>query len=120
MTDRHSTNWKTLKLKPTTRDFLEKISQTNHEDFVKAIILFGSEAKETATLTSDVDLALISTRPLNHQEKRSILKDIPFELDCSVDCRIVCLREEALHTGKKLNIGTSIKKEGVVIYENLL
>jgi len=119
MLDNSNTDWQTLKLRPATREYLTIISQTSHEDFVKAIVLFGSEARGEATLTSDVDLALISTRSLTHAERRSILKDISFELDCKVDCRIVCLREEALNTGKKLHVGTSIKQDGVIIYENV-
>ena len=119
MVDRYKINWRTLKLKPSTYKFLEIVAKSHHEDFVKAIILFGSEAKGEAILTSDVDIALISTRPLTHAERRSIVKDIPFELECEVDYRIVCLRESTMTTGKKLNIGTSIKQEGVIIYENI-
>ncbi|MCL2421224.1 MAG: nucleotidyltransferase domain-containing protein [Defluviitaleaceae bacterium] len=119
MIDKHNIDWQTLKLRPNTRKLLEIISQTTHEDYVKAIVLFGSEAHGKATLTSDVDLALISTRTLNQKERRSILKNISIDLDCKVDCRIVCLREEALNTGKKLHVGTSIKRDGVIIYENV-
>jgi len=119
MINRRDVKWQTLKLRPVTRKFLEIISQTVHEDYVKAIVLFGSEAHGKATLTSDVDLALISDRSLTLNERRSILKDISIDLDCKVDCRIVCLREESLNTGKKLHVGTSIKQDGVIIYENI-
>jgi len=118
MIDRRD-DWQSLRLRPATRKLLEIVAQTVHEDYVKAIVLFGSEAYGKATLTSDVDLALISSRSLTHEERRSILKDVSTDLDCEVDCRIVCIREESLNTGKKMHVGTSIKQNGVMIYENL-
>ena len=119
MVDRKEINWKSLRIRPDTRRFLEIVASSSHEDFVEAVILFGSEAKESATLTSDVDLALISTRALSISERRSILKNIPFDLNCKVDCRIVCLRMGDLYMDRKMHIGTSVKRDGVVIYEKL-
>jgi len=113
-------DWKTLRLRDKTRELLEIISNTKHFDFVEAILLFGSEARGEARLTSDVDLALISTRPLTVRERLSILKNAPEDLLCDVDVRIACLRKESLSTTRVLDVGHSIKKEGVVIYENLL
>ena len=119
MVDKKNTDWKSLRIRPDTRKFLEIVASSRHEDYVEALILFGSEAKESATLTSDVDLALISNKTLSHQERRSILKNIPFDLDSKVDSRIVCLRMEDLYKDDGLSIGASIKKDGVMIYEKL-
>ena len=119
MIDRINTDWKSLRIRPDTRRFLEILASTNHEDFVEALVLFGSVANESATLTSDVDIALISNRTLTHSERKSILKNIPFDLDCRVDCRIVCLRMGDLHMNDKMSIGSSIKQDGVIIYEKI-
>jgi len=112
-------NWRKLNLRKKTRELLENISAVTHEDFVDSIILFGSEAKGTAKLTSDVDIALISKRPLNMKERLSVLSNVPQDLYCDVDIRVVCLRRESLETTNKLDVGYSIKREGVVIYENI-
>jgi len=101
------------------QNLLQIIANTKHKDFVDAIVLFGSEARGTAKLTSDVDLALISTRPLNMKERLSILSNVPQDLYCDVDVRIVCLRKESLDTTNILDVGYSIKREGVIIYENI-
>lgn len=112
-------DWRQLKLREKTKMLLENIAATKHSDFVESIILFGSEAKGAANLTSDVDIALISTKRLNMKERLSILSNVPQSLYNDVDVRIVCLRKESLETSNTLDVGYSIKREGVVVYENV-
>ncbi|MCL2225376.1 MAG: nucleotidyltransferase domain-containing protein [Defluviitaleaceae bacterium] len=112
-------DWRQLKLREKTKMLLEKISETTHSDFVESIILFGSEARGAANLTSDVDIALVSSRQLDMKERLSILSNVPQDLYNDVDVRIVCLRKGALETTNRLDVGYSIKREGVVIYENI-
>jgi len=115
----NTSNWKTLNLRPKTRELLEIVAATKHQPFVKSIILFGSEARGEARLTSDVDLALICTKSLTMNEKLSILTDVPQNLYCDVDVRVTCLKETSMDTVNKLDVGYSIKKEGAIIYENV-
>ena len=112
-------SWRNLKLRPKTRELLEIVATTAHQPFVKAIMLFGSEARGEARLTSDVDLALISTEPLTMKERLSILENVPQDLYCDVDVRVTGLKETSLNTTNKLDVGYSVKREGVTIYENL-
>jgi len=112
-------DWQGLKLREKTRELLKNIAGAKHADFVESIILFGSEAKGTARLTSDIDLALISTKPLNMKERLSIFEHVPQDIYHDADVRVVCLRKSALETANKLDIGYSIKREGVIIYENV-
>jgi predicted nucleotidyltransferase len=112
-------DWQNIKLREKTRELVKNIAGAKHEDFVESIILFGSEAKGSAKLTSDVDIAVVSSKPLNMKERLSILSQVPHDLYCDVDVRVVCLRRTSLDTTNKLDIGYSIKREGVVIYENV-
>jgi predicted nucleotidyltransferase len=113
-------HWQSLNLRHKTRELLEKIADKNHDEYIDAIILFGSEVRGAANLTSDVDIAVISQKALNMKERLSIFANVPQDLYCDVDVRIVCLRREALETENTLDIGYSIKREGVKIYENVL
>jgi len=115
-----TSNWRSLNLRPKTRALLEIVATTMHQSFIKAIILFGSEARGEARLTSDVDIALISTKSLTMKERLSILANVPQDLYCDVDVRITCLKEAAMDTVNRLDVGYSVKKEGVIIYENVL
>ena len=112
-------DWRKLKLREKTRELLQTIAGVKHEDFVESIILFGSEARGAAKLTSDIDLALISTKPLTMKERLSIFAHVPQDVYCDADVRVVCLRKSSLNTPNKLDIGYSIKREGVVVYENV-
>ena len=119
--DRIEVDWRTLKLREKTREVIEIISNTEHEEHIKAIILYGSEARGEAKLFSDIDLAIIPTRQIKTWEEKScITKNIPINLSASTNIRIAVVLEENLYTGTPMNIGTSIRKEGVLIYENVL
>jgi predicted nucleotidyltransferase len=119
MIDRKNENWRNLKLRKSTRKFLEAIESVTHEDYVEAIILFGSEARGEARALSDVDFAVISPRPLSHEERFKFTKQVPDEIQNAVDYRICCLKPSDLNSSENLHIGKSIKKEGVFIYEKL-
>jgi|GEM_PF-753804 len=114
----HMKDWRTLKLREKTHELLEIIAKAEHSDFVESIILFGSEVRGAANLTSDVDIALISQKHLNMKERLSILADIPQDLYNDVDVRIVCLRKESLETSNTLDVGYSVKREGCLIYSS--
>lgn len=112
-------DWDNTKLKPKTRALLQAIAKSKQADFVEAIVLFGSEARGTANITSDIDIAVISTRPLTLREKLSVYDHVPQGLLCEVDARTVALRKVDLETEHVLNVAYSIQREGLVIYENV-
>jgi len=108
-------DWKTASLRPNTRKILEHISQLHHNPKIKYIVLFGSEARGEAILTSDVDIALISDEPLNIAEKQefnSIFNDQHFP-----EYRIINTLTNDLNTNNFMNVSYHIKKDGLVIYE---
>ena len=59
-----STDWRNLRLRPTTRQFIERLTDVKFIPSVKYIILFGSEARGVANVKSDVDLSVVSEQPL--------------------------------------------------------
>ena len=112
-------DWDNTNLRPKTRALLQTIAQSEQADFVEAIVLFGSEARGTANIASDIDIAVISTRPLTLREKLSVYGNVPQTLMCEVDARTVALRKTDLETEHVLNVAYSIQREGLVIYENV-
>ena len=48
MIDRQNENWRNIKLRQSTKKFLEALETTTYEDYIEALILFGSEARGEA------------------------------------------------------------------------
>jgi len=108
-------NWHTVRLRPPTRILLERIAQARHDPKIRYILLFGSEARGEATLTSDVDIALVSDEPLSRAERLAfseVLEDIHFP---EVNVINTCIA--SLNTDRFMDVNYHIKREGVVIYE---
>lgn len=82
----------------------------NHKNIEK-VILYGSRAKGTNRMYSDVDIVLVSDK-INNREYTNIIQEIddlllPFIFDISV-----------YHSIKDSNLIESINRTGVIIYEN--
>lgn len=82
----------------------------NHKSIEK-VILYGSRAKGTNRMYSDVDIVLVSEK-INNREYSNIIQEIddlllPFIFDISV-----------YHSIKDSNLIESINRTGVIIYEN--
>lgn len=78
---------------------------------IEKVILYGSRAKGTNRMYSDVDIVLVSDK-INNREYTNIIQEIddlllPFIFDISV-----------YHSIKDSNLIESINKTGVIIYEN--
>jgi len=112
-----SSNWKSLRLRKSTRDYLERLSTRNFINKVRYIILFGSEARGSAQLTSDIDIAVISDEPLTREER----VDINFPDDeanlTPANSRFVFSLTDYLNTSNKFDVNYNIREEGIIIYE---
>jgi len=109
-----SESWTTLRIRPDVREILEQISQMNHNSKIRFILLFGSEARGEALLTSDVDLALVSTEPLTRAERLEFAKifdDIAFP-----DFNIINTLMSDMDTNKFTDVNYHLWQEGLVIY----
>ncbi|MEE1020146.1 MAG: nucleotidyltransferase domain-containing protein [Bacteroidales bacterium] len=78
---------------------------------IEKVILYGSRAKGTNRMYSDVDIVLVSEK-INNGEYTNIIQEIddlllPFIFDISV-----------YHSIKDSNLIESINRTGVIIYEN--
>jgi predicted nucleotidyltransferase len=110
-----SKNWQTTRLRPPTRKVAERIAQGNHNPKIRYIFLFGSEARGEATLTSDVDIALVSDEPLTRDERlafASITDDVDYP-----EFNIVNTLTADLDTDEFMDVNYHIKREGLLVYE---
>jgi predicted nucleotidyltransferase len=78
---------------------------------IEKVILYGSRAKGTNRMYSDVDIVLVGEK-INNREYCSLVQEIddlllPFIFDISV-----------YYTLKDSNLIDSINKTGVIVYEN--
>ena len=113
---RRDIDWRGLRLRKRTKDFLTYMSERPYNPKIEYIVLFGSEARGEAVLTSDVDIAVVSAAPLSRAERLSVdLADSDASFD-DVNYRIIYTLLKDLDTSDKMNVNYYIKREGVVIY----
>ena len=108
-------DWKTTHIRPTVKEVLERISHKQHNPKIRYIVLFGSEARGESRLASDVDIALVSDKPLTRSEKLEF-KEI-FEDNSFPDFQVINTLTESLDTDNFADVNYHIKRDGLVIYE---
>ncbi|MCL1877404.1 MAG: nucleotidyltransferase domain-containing protein [Defluviitaleaceae bacterium] len=108
-------DWKLLPIRNCTRIVLERVSQKRHNLKVRYVVLFGSEARGEAILTSDVDIAVISDEPLTLSEKQEFAEI--FEERHFPDFRVINTLTSDLNTNNFMDVNYHIKKDGLLIYE---
>jgi predicted nucleotidyltransferase len=108
-------SWKTAKLRPAARQIIEQISMGKHDPKIRYIFLFGSEARGEATLTSDVDISLVSDTPLSRSERLEFVSHI--ENDGIPVVNVINTLTTDLETNKYMDVNYHIKREGLLIYE---
>jgi len=103
-----------IPIRMSTGIVLKRISQMQHNPKIRYIILFGSEARGEAVLTSDVDIALVSDIPLTVDERlefTEIFQDEKFP-----EYRVINTLTDDLHSENIMNVNYHIKRDGLVIY----
>ena len=109
------TDWRTVRLRPVTRETLERVAAAPLNAKIRYVVLFGSEARGEATLSSDVDLALVSDEPLTRAERlefKRLVDGVSYP-----EFNVTCTRTEWLDTEKVLDVNYHIRRDGLVIYE---
>lgn len=77
------------------------------------ILLFGSQAKGTATAKSDIDLCVIAST----KDKRSLLTDLyDTESDTSIDFLLYTPEEWEHSVADSQSFANKLNREGVVLY----
>ncbi|HUW65489.1 MAG TPA: nucleotidyltransferase domain-containing protein [Spirochaetia bacterium] len=85
---------------------------------VEEFIVFGSVARGQATKESDLDLLVLTSRPMSHREKHA-MSDLVFDVNLSHDTgiSILVVDRSAWETGllSVLPLHEEVTKDGVVV-----
>lgn len=83
---------------------------------LESIILFGSCARGTIRVTSDIDLLVITQDPITRMIRGDIASTLEEELD-AVHTDVIFYTKDQLENSSRL-FTTQIKKDGILIYQN--
>ncbi len=83
---------------------LKKHLQEKYANAINHVILFGSQAKGTATENSDYDILILLNRDYSHQDENTILDlcyDIDLKYNIIIDAHLLSLAELSTLRGKQ-------------------
>ena len=101
------------------KQFLDEyVSKFNELDTgANALVLFGSQARNTATISSDIDIAVVMNDDLSPRTRGELLS-LGDEIDMRFDVNLFFTTQDALAAATNdLDTNTHIKKEGVVLWQ---
>lgn len=104
--------------RPHIQDFLQKYVSKFEETgiIIDSLILFGSQARDTAVLSSDVDIAVVMKTPLSSCE-RGELRGIGEDIDHRIETNLFFTTREALDAATDIfDTNKYIREEGVVLW----
>ena len=87
-------------------------------DFVEKIVLFGSVARGEADTESDIDLLVLTTKPLSYSERHEItaaITDVNLEFDTTFSSIVVDRSDWEHGPISHLPIKTNIEREGMPV-----
>ena len=104
-------------MKESIRTYIDKFNNISLPDYVCQLVLFGSHAYGTPNLLSDIDIAVVSKRPLKILERVLVEEEIeganpPGELQLT----FVVKDENTKYDG--FDVKKDIFERGVLFYEN--
>ncbi|MCL2349891.1 MAG: nucleotidyltransferase domain-containing protein [Defluviitaleaceae bacterium] len=100
------------------REFLDRFVENFAELGIEtsSLVLFGSHAKGTAKLSSDIDIAVVESVPLTSLE-RGILRGIGEEIDERIEVNLFFTTPQALQDAKDVfDTNMYIRDEGLVLW----
>ena len=105
-------------MRPYIKEFLDKFvdrfEQLGIE--VDSLILFGSQARGTAVVSSDIDIAVVMNESLCHLQ-RGILHELGERIEDWADVDLFFTTPEALKVAtSELDTNRYIRDEGVVLW----
>jgi len=100
---------------PNLTNFIEERADTFPE-MLTQVVLFGSFAKGTARVGSDIDIALVSHESWNFEDRYTV-RDIFEDFDCGSELSFFFTSENGLESGDKNNANYWIRKEGVQLWK---
>jgi len=108
-----------LSLKDNEREAISEATRMLKEKFpVKEVILFGSKARGDDDPESDIDLLLLTTRPIHWKERHSIVEalfDIEMKYDVVISIIVNSVNDWQTGLSSLLPIHEEITQEGIAI-----
>jgi predicted nucleotidyltransferase len=110
---------KDISLEEKDRQAVERAAAILRERFpVERVVLFGSKARGDDDAESDIDLLLLTSRPMSHKEQGKVIELLlPLELELQVGITPVFVATEEWEHGlyQVLPIKTEVDRDGVLI-----
>ena len=106
-------------MKPYIKEYLDKfVEQFKRLNFdIDSLILFGSQARGTANLSSDIDIAVVMDKHLSPRE-RGTLRGLGDEIDMRIELNLFFTTRQALNDATDIfNTNKYIRDEGVVLWQ---
>ena len=103
---------------PLTEELLEEIRKRIVNALApERVILFGSYAERRATVESDLDLLVVTTRPLSRKERFTRIQDLFRDMPLSV--QVITISQQEFEETRDVigGIAYPAAKYGRVIYE---
>ena len=108
-----------LSLKDNEREAIREATRMLKEKFpVKEVILFGSKARGDDDPESDIDLLLLTTRPIHWRERHSIVEalfDIEMKYDVVISIIVNSVNDWQTGFSSLLPIHEEITQKGIAI-----
>ena len=105
-------------MRSEVKHFLDKyINRIKELDMdINSIVLFGSQARETATISSDIDIAVITDKDLPHRDRGQLLC-LNDEIDMRFEVNLFFTTKSNLENAcGDFDTNKYIKKEGIVLW----
>ena len=105
-------------VKEYLKKYVEKFEELNLAN-IEALVLFGSQARGSATISSDVDIAVVMGKPLD-VESRGHLRCLGEEINPNIEANLFFTTRDALRSpNHHFDTNTHIKREGVILWGEL-
>ena len=98
------------------KEYVKRFQQSGIQ--VEALILFGSQAKGTATISSDIDIAVVMRENLSPQSRGKLLS-LGEEIDMRFETNLFFTTRQALEKAEGLfDTNKYIRDEGLVLWQS--
>jgi len=96
-------------------EYVRSFSNLNID--VNSLVLFGSQARNTATISSDIDIAVVMNEDLSHRCRGQLLS-LGDEIDPRFDVNLFFTTKSALECATNgLDTNKNIREEGIILWQ---
>jgi len=105
------------------RDEIKEFLKSYVNEFIKlnidisSLILFGSQARGTATVLSDIDIAVVMIEPLTSLQ-RGLILNLPYDINENLEVNLFYTTEDALQNAEHIfDTNKYIREEGITLWQ---